>query len=134
MWQKFKLFLASLFGSPSLQFMATVGIKVGLATHPELIVPTRLASQGVIDKVDGKEIVSVAMIEDLLNAELAKMSLSKDKYGLAQAAIATYKPMLVDYLAKISIPGMGGGLSDAQKKEIRALAVLVNNAAGGTAK
>jgi hypothetical protein len=135
MWNAIKWFFSSLFGSPSLQLLASIGMQKAMQANPQYAPIVRIASQAVIDKIDGKQIVTISEIEDLLLTEFGKSNLSKDQREIGTAVISTYKPMLVSFLGKI-VGNMQNAKIDkafAAMKELRALAVQANNAAGGSA-
>jgi hypothetical protein len=128
MWNKILTWVRNLFSNQTIKDLATVGVTIGLVKYPYMKEPIIKTSQYVVDTIDGKGGIDINSLDVLLMKEFDKAKLSTDQRLIGTAAIALYKPKLISYLNKIAP-------IDEMKKmqELRALAVLVNQAAGGVA-
>ncbi len=122
------LHITDVLNMPKVQELMKVAIKTALVLHPEYAEPVQEISQKVVDGIDGKLIPDTTTLVTLVESYI-KTS------GLTLAEQAAITALLFAYQDKILEIFNTDGVTDelAKLTELRALAIIVNNAAGGTA-
>jgi hypothetical protein len=112
----------------TVKLMISVGVQEAILYHPEVKAPMIEVSQKVVDGIDGKLLEGAPDVMALIKQEI-------DKAGLDVPIKILVDGLMSTYAAQITGMFDTNGISDAlaQLTELRKLAVLANNAAGGQA-
>lgn len=112
----------------TVKMMITVGVQEAILYHPEAKAPMIEVSQKVVDGIDGKLLQNAPDVMAIIKQEIDKAGLDAPVKILVDGLVSTYAAQIT---GMFDTNGMSDAL--AQLTELRKLAVLANNAAGGTA-